>query len=184
MILWRDKFLDRQARAEFIYNHFFQHLFFLADRMVNNPADSEDIVMNVIYRVVNSPNQPLTLDHLKRRLFVSVRNESITYIRHRIQHQKAVGYLSYHRHGQSFSDGDLAEKVWDKIHQLLGAEILRLPPQQRKVIHLYFFAKKSTGEISKELRISSQTVLNHKAKALQDLRNSGLQKAWKNLVAM
>ena len=181
-ILWRDKFHDPQARAEYIFSHFFQHLYFLADRMVNCPADSEDIVMNVIYRVVTSPNQPQTLEHLKRRLFVSARNESITHFRRIIQHQKAVGNLSYHHRDAFQRGGDLSEKDQQKIEHLLSAQIRRLSPQRRRVIHLYFFAKKSTGEISKELCISAQTVLNHKAKALQDLRNSGLEKAWRNLV--
>jgi len=138
--------------------------------------------MNVIYRVAYSPPQPQTLEHLKRRLFVSVRNESITYYRRRILHQKAVGYLSCVNQGLPYSDGDPSEKVREKIQQLISAEIERLPPQRRKVLHLYFFAQKSTGEISKELSLSAQTILNHKSKALRDLRNSGLIDRWRSLV--
>jgi RNA polymerase sigma factor (sigma-70 family) len=181
-LIWRDKFHDSQARAEYIYRRFFQHLFFLADRQVRCTEDSEDIVMNVIYRVAYSPTQPQTLEHLKRRLFVSVRNESITYYRRRILHQKAVGYLSCVNQGLPYSDGDPSEKVREKIQQLISAEIERLPPQRRKVLHLYFFAQKSTGEISRELSLSAQTILNHKARALQDLRNSGLIDRWRSLV--
>lgn len=182
IFLWRDKFHDCQARAEYIYRHFFQHLYFLADRQVKCPADSEDIVMNVISRVAYSPTQPQTLEHLRRRLYVSVRNESITYYRRRIQHQKAVGYLSCVNQGLTYPDSDPSEKVREQIQQLICAEIARLSPQRRKILHLYFFAKKSTGEISKQLSISAQTVLNHKAKALRDLRNSSLIDHWRNLV--
>jgi RNA polymerase sigma factor (sigma-70 family) len=180
--LWRDKFNDSQARAEYIYRHFFQHLFFLVDRQVKCSQDSEDIVMNVIVRVAYSQTQPHTLEHLRRRLYVSVRNESITYYRRRIQHQKAVGYLSCLNEGVGYSGSNPSEKVQEKIRQLIFAEIARLPPQRRKILHLYFFAQKSTGEISKQLSISAQTVLNHKAKALQDLRNSTLIDHWRNLV--
>ena len=181
-LVWRDKFKDSQARAEYIFKRFFQHLYFLADRQVKCRADSEDIVMNVIYRVAYSPTQPHTLEHLKRRLFVSVRNESITYYRRRIQHQKAVGYLSCLNQAPAHPDGDSSEKVREKIQQLISAEIERLPPQRRKILHLYFFAKKSTREISKELSLSAQTILNHKARALQDLRNSELKGLWHSLV--
>jgi RNA polymerase sigma factor (sigma-70 family) len=99
-----------------------------------------------------------------------------------MQHKKAVGYLSWLHRGLTYFDGDLSENVREKIRQLISAEIERLPPQRRKVLHLYFFAQKSTGEISKELSLSAQTILNHKARALQDLRNSGLIDRWRSLV--
>jgi RNA polymerase sigma-70 factor (ECF subfamily) len=84
--------------------------------------------------------------------------------------------------GLTYPDSDPSEKVREQIQQLICAEIARLSPQRRKILHLYFFAKKSTGEISKQLSISAQTVLNHKAKALRDLRNSSLIDHWRNLV--
>jgi RNA polymerase sigma factor (sigma-70 family) len=181
-LLWRNNVQDGPNRAAYIYSHFFQPLYYVVDRMINCPAESEDIVMNVIYKVINSQNQPQTLDHLRRRLFVSVRNEAITYFRRRTQHQKAVSYLSGLQHNPGYSDGEASENVQEKVRQLISAEIRRLPPQRRKILHLYFFAKKSTAEISKELSISAQTVLNHKAKALHDLRNCGLIDRLRNLV--
>lgn len=179
---WLDRVHDHQARTEYIFSHFFEQLFEFASRMVKSPADAEDIVMTVISRVAYSQKQPKTHDHLTRRLLVSVRNEAINWWRSRRIQQKAVWGISYLAKHSAYPSGYSSHQVKEKILQMMRAEIQQLPPQRRKVLHLYFFANKNTKQISAELSISVQTVLNHKAMALRDLRNSGLKEIWRSMV--
>lgn len=162
---------DSRSGIEYIYRHLFKRLHAQASRITCSSEDSKDIVMNVIYKVVTSNTQPQSLEHLKKRLCVSVRNEAISYLRHKVQHRRAVDELCcIYRPADPYSDLFLHEKerfwlrVIDKIH--------RLSPQRKKVLCLYFFANKSTKQISDQLSISTQTVLNLKSQALRLLRNS------------
>jgi RNA polymerase sigma factor (sigma-70 family) len=167
---------------EFIFRHHFQHLNFLSGRIVYSETESEDIVMNVIYKVATSPRQPQTHDHLKRKLFVSVRNEAISYLRYRTQHKNALSHLSNLHQNPQHLNLHSPHQDREKFLLLLLQEIRRLSPQRQKIVMLYFFANKNTREISEELSISVQTVLNHKARAIRDLQNSGLKEVWRLMV--
>jgi len=57
-------------------------------------------------------------------------------------------------------------------------EIDKLPRQRKTILRLYFFEQKSTSEIAEQMGLNSQTVLNHKAKALESLRKSGMKFKW------
>ena len=65
------------------------------------------------------------------------------------------------------------ERVKSAVFQGILNEIDKLPRQRKAILRLYFFEQKSTAEIAKQLGLNSQTVLNHKAKALESLRKSG-----------
>ena len=58
------------------------------------------------------------------------------------------------------------------------AEIEKLPRQRKAIVRLYFFEQKTASEIAEQLGLNSQTVLNHKSKALEPLRKSGLKFKW------
>jgi RNA polymerase sigma factor (sigma-70 family) len=178
---WTYELLDPGAKMEFIFRHHFQHLNFLSGRIVYSATESEDIVMNVIYKVATSPRQPQTHDHLKRRLYVSVRNEAISYLRHRRQHKNTLSHLSYLHQNPQYPSLRPQHQDREKFLLLLLQEIRRLSPQRQKILMLYFFANKNTREIAKELSISIQTVLNHKARAIRDLQNSGLREVWRRM---
>jgi RNA polymerase sigma factor (sigma-70 family) len=179
---WTYEILDPGARAEFVFRHHFQHLNSLASRIVDSETDSEDIVMNVIYKVVTSPRQPGTHEHLKRKLFVSVRNEAINYLRYRTQHRRALSHLSNLHKSQLHSSLRPHHQDREKFVLLVLQEIRRLSPQRQKILFLYYFANMNTRKIAEKLSLSVQTVLNQKARALQCLRKTSLKDIWLNLV--
>lgn len=148
--------------------------------IVRVPADAEDIAMAVIYKVSRAKTKPKSNDHLRNRLFVVARNEAIDLVRHRSQQKKIASDLVF---GQYSADLLLPitypsepQLNW---HQLLSAEIKRLAPQRQKILLMYFYGGMSTRQIANQLNLSSQTVLNHKAGALQVLRDSQLKYVWR-----
>jgi RNA polymerase sigma-70 factor (ECF subfamily) len=179
---WIYELLEPGAKMEFIFRHHFQQLNFLVGRIVDSATESEDIVMKVIYKVVATPRQPKTHEHLKRKLFVSMRNEAISYLRYRKTHQKAVSYLSNSNQSLVYPSVHLSDQDKENIWQKVSEEIRRLPPQRKKILQLYFFENKNTKEISELLSLSKQTILNQKARALEYLRKSDLKDIWRNLV--
>ena len=52
------------------------------------------------------------------------------------------------------------------------------PSPFKTILRLYFFEQKNTIEIAELLQLSPQTVLNHKTKAIDALRKSGLRFKW------
>jgi RNA polymerase sigma-70 factor (ECF subfamily) len=70
------------------------------------------------------------------------------------------------------------ERVKANLLHDMYKEIEKLPKQRRKILRLYFFEQKSTTEIAEQMDLSPQTVLNHKTKAINSLRESGLQFKW------
>jgi RNA polymerase sigma-70 factor (ECF subfamily) len=138
--------------------------------------------MTVIYKVVNSPRQPKTYEHLKRKLYVSVRNEAVNYLRYRMQHQKAISSMSHLNQGVPHPSLRPSHQDKENIWQMVSEHIRKLPPQRRKILQLYFFANKNTKQIAEQLSLSPQTILNQKARALEHLRNSELKVVWRNLV--
>ena len=175
-------FHDGKARAEYIYKDLFRWLFYFANRIVRSSEDAEDIVMTVIDRVAHSPTQPGTYEHLKNRLRVSVQHEAINILRYRNQHQLAIGEFAYLSHlpvhAFPFPCHREREVVWRSVLE----EIRRLSPRRQQVLRLYFFEDRSTRQISEQLSVSRQTILNLKAQALDHLRKSGLNELWDSLV--
>jgi len=62
--------------------------------------------------------------------------------------------------------------------QSLGEAIDKLPKQRKTILQLYFFGQKTTAEIAEQLNLNSQTVLNHKTRALEALRKTVLVPGW------
>src|SRR6185437_8400552 len=69
-------------------------------------------------------------------------------------------------------------RVRTLLLQDIHKEIERLPKQRKTILRLYFFEQKNTSEIAEIMQLSPQTVLNHKTKALDALRKSGLCLKW------
>jgi RNA polymerase sigma-70 factor (ECF subfamily) len=165
-----------------IYDQVAGPLTFFVENMIFNHTDAEDIVANSFYKLCKARETLQSVEHVKRWLYVIARNESIDYIRRRgkvREIQTDVSYLSSDI--EPVSD---TERVRTMLLQAILKEIDQLPSQRQKILKLYFFDQKSTGEIAEITGLNSQTVLNHKAKALESLRKTGLKLKWLVTVAV
>jgi RNA polymerase sigma-70 factor (family 1) len=161
---------DKEAFRE-VYDRMVRPLTYFVENIIFSPIDAEDIVANAFTKLYNARSGMRSIEHIKRWLYVIVRNESIDYLRLRSRQREShtgVAYL-----GALSDDHHETERVKSAVFQGILHEIEKLPRQRKAILRLYFFEQKSTAEIAKQLGLNSQTVLNHKAKALESLRKSG-----------
>lgn len=161
---------------KWIHDQMTRLLTFFVENIIFSHADAEDIVATAFYKLYKAREGLKSYEHVKRWLYVIVRNGAIDYLRFRAKQQETTAEAAY-----LIDDIEVhaeTERAKAMLLQIILAEIEKLPPQRRAILKLYFFEQKSTLEIADIMGLNSQTVLNHKAKALGSLRKSGLKLKW------
>jgi RNA polymerase sigma factor (sigma-70 family) len=159
-----------------VYDQLVRPLTWFVANIVKSEHDAEDIVANAFYKLFHAREDMTTFEHVKRWLFVIVRNEAIDYLRIKTRQRESHVDLTYMDNG--VVEHVETERVRTVLIQDIHKEIEKLPRQRRTILRLYFFEEKNTSEIAEILCLSPQTVLNHKTKALDSLRKSGLRMKW------
>lgn len=159
-----------------VYNRMVRPLTYFVENIIFSRADAEDIVANAFQKLFHARAGMKSYEHIKRWLYVITRNESIDYLRLRNKQRESHNEVAYLESGSE--EWVETERVKSIVFQSILAEIEKLPRQRKAILRLYFFEQKSTAEIAEQLGLNSQTVLNHKAKALDSLRKSGLKFKW------
>lgn len=159
-----------------VYDRMVRPLTYFVENIIHSPVDAEDIVANAFYKLFHARANMRSFEHVKRWLYVIVRNESIDYLRLKTRQKESQYDLAYLDTG--IEEQAETERVRTILLQDIHKEIERLPKQRKTILRLYFFEQKNTSEIAEILQLSPQTVLNHKTKALDALRKSGLRLKW------
>jgi RNA polymerase sigma-70 factor (ECF subfamily) len=159
-----------------IYDRMVRPLTYFVENIIHSQVDAEDIVANAFYKLFHARTGMRSYEHVKRWLYVIVRNESIDYLRAKTRQKESQYDLAYLETGvEEYAE---TERVRTILLQDIHKEIERLPKQRKTILRLYFFEQKNTSEIAEMMQLSPQTVLNHKTKALDALRKSGLRMKW------
>jgi len=151
-----------------IFEKMVRPLTYFAENIVFSPLDAEDIVANSFSKLYNARERMKSFEHVKRWLYVIARNESIDFLRHKCKHREGKSEISYL--ASEIEDHIETERVKAVVFQTILSEIEKLPIQRKRILKLYFFEHKTTVEIADMMGLNTQTVLNHKAKALEALR--------------
>ncbi len=159
-----------------IYDQMVRPLTFFVENIIHSQPDAEDIVANSFYKLYHARTGMRSFEHVKRWLYVIVRNEAIDYLRARTRARENQYDIAYLESG--VVEHTETERVKANVLQDVYKEIEKLPKQRRTILRLYFFEQKSTTEIAEQMDLSPQTVLNHKTKAIDSLRKSGLRFKW------
>ena len=159
-----------------VYDQMVRPLSYFVENIIHSQVDAEDIVANAFYKLFHARANMRSFEHIKRWLYVIVRNESIDYLRAKTRQKESQYDLSYLETG--IEEQAETERVRTVLLQDIHKEIERLPKQRKTILRLYFFEQKNTSEIAEIMHLSPQTVLNHKTKALDALRKSGLRLKW------
>jgi RNA polymerase sigma factor (sigma-70 family) len=159
-----------------VYDRMVRPLTYFVENIIFSTVDAEDIVANAFSKLYNARVGMRSIEHIKRWLYVIVRNEAIDYLRLRARQRESHHEVAYL--GTETDDQLETERVKSVMFQNILTEIENLPRQRKAILRLYFFEQKTTSEIAKQLGLNSQTVLNHKAKALESLRKSGAKLRW------
>jgi RNA polymerase sigma-70 factor (ECF subfamily) len=159
-----------------IYDQLVRPLTFFVENIIHSQLDAEDIVANAFYKLYHARTALRSYEHVKRWMYVIVRNESIDYLRARTRARENQHDIAYLETG--VVELVETERLKASLLQDIYAAIEKLPKQRKTILRLYFFEQKSTTEIAELMELSPQTVLNHKTKAIDSLRKSGLRYKW------
>lgn len=139
----------------------------MANAICAHTALAEDLLQDVLIKVHAKWESiaPQTRDAYIRRALV---NELISWKR-KWSRQISTGPIEFSAAAQADRSVDVIER-----DAMLG-EIGRLPPRQRAVLALRYYADLSDEQIAQDLGCSSGTVRAHASRALATLRNNTRQ---------
>ena len=154
---------------ECIFHQMYEPLTMSATTLTKSEKEAEDITSGAFIKLyTHGRKQVRTLEHIKRWMFIVVRNDSINYLKRRKLEREAQRFFADREHirVQRYSDKDDTAFLQYKATY----ELEKLPKRKKTILRLYYFGERSTREIASLLQIDPQTVLNHKTKALESLR--------------
>lgn len=162
---------DEEA-LKYIYKHTYKGLLGFCINIIESVEQSEDILATVYTNLFVKRRMIESYDHIRRWIYICVRNAAIDYMRYRTKSREIAREI--------LATSEEKDDAWERVElQTLKEGLLlsmldaieALPRQRRIVVKLYFFEKKDTFQIAEQLEIGAQTVLNHKTRAIESLRH-------------
>ena len=159
---------------EELYKKYYIYLCFVAEHIVRNHADAEEIVSDVFVRLWNLKGKTEIISSVKAYLIRSVHNASLNFIEQNEKRLKST---------ESFSISDLRVLAWDsdyplgrlyekELQTILSNCINELPEACREIFLLSRDKALKYDEISARLGISVNTVKSQMKIALSRLRET------------
>ncbi len=159
---------DKQAFALF-FNNYYGTLLQFAMLYVPNFEQAEDIVSNVMVRLIKKSQQLAEIKQVESFLFISVKNEALDFLKK----EKRREHLPIDT-SQDFllpEYIDPYEKYIEKeLRNLIVRTVEALPPKRKMVYKLVKDENLKYAEVSKLLDISQRTVNVHMTLALKEIK--------------
>lgn len=163
-----DFHLGKEKASHHLYNLHFPSLCYFADRMIDDKHEAEDIVVDTFMKLLNKKADFDNLSDIKSFLYTATSNACLDSLRKRKRQESVHREIKYLL--AEDENVGIDEMIIAKVLQTIHIEIEGLPTQCRKIFKSIFLENKSTSKIAIEMKISPQTVLNQKSKALRLLR--------------
>jgi len=149
---------------EKVFRHHYDGMFRLARKMLNDDAESKDVVSDVFANLLKS-NTDLKSDTLQAFLLTSVRNRCINLLVHKQkqqQMQKAVVV-------EMITPEQTAEhEQLQLLHRYIDS---RLPKLSQQILRMRYQQGLKYREIAQVLQVSEVTVHNHLSQSLKQLKD-------------
>ena len=149
---------------ETLFRRHYDGMFRLARRMLNDDADSKDVVSEVFAQLLHS-GADLKSETLQAYLLTSVRNRCVNLLVHKQkeqQMQKAVVV-------EMITPEQTAEQ--EQLQMLYHYIDTQLPKLSQQILRLRYQQGLKYREIAKVLQVSEVTVHNHLSQSLKQLKD-------------
>ncbi len=158
---------DEAALAYFYHSHFAPLVVF-AQRWIKDQGQAEDIVAEAFVKTWRQRAHISSYAGLRAYLYkIVVRDSRLS--RQKNERRTEVQNLSQ-QSSSEVEESPFELVVRSELYQHLYDALLELPEGSRKVLSLYFFEGKSSGEIARELSLSTSTIKTQKLRGLTALR--------------
>lgn len=164
---------DRMALKN-LYDLHYKTLCYFAANLVLDRPQAEDIVADAYVKLWAIRTNFDSLANIRAFLYITVRNASFNYLRYARRITAAQEEMLYLMQNDSaqVQFHEIEASLLDKIY----GEIETLPKQCREVFKLFYLEKLTTTEIAERMKLSRNTVQNHKIRAMKLLRTALLKK--------
>ena len=160
---WNDESL------EMLYSNFYKALVAFSVQIVDDMSVAEEIVQDIFVKTWQKRNTYKTTATLKAYLYNSVRNESISYMRHKSVERSRIEAFERDFRLMREDDEQAVEQHREEIFRKLLLAIDELPPKLRQLFMLTIQGKTSE-DIAEEMNISLHTVKKQRQRGLERLR--------------
>ncbi len=156
---------DKKSFDELFERHYDQCYTYVS-ALVKDVQATKDILQNVFLKIWVNRMKINKSRPFKNYLFISIRNESFTYLRQKGRVQETDLPADVEDTGN-----DIVNKLLTKeIELMICQAVEKMPPQRREVFTKNRMEGKSIGEIAEEMGLSSRTVERHLYLAIKELR--------------
>lgn len=164
---------DRMALKQ-LYGLHYKTLCVFAANLVQDRPQAEDIVADSFVKLYTLRTNFDTLTNIRAFLYITVRNACFNYLRQAKRLTAAREELLYLGQNESvqLQFHEIEASLLDKIY----GEIETLPKQCKQVFKLFYLERLSTTEIALRMKLSRNTVQNHKLRAMKLLRTALLKR--------
>jgi RNA polymerase sigma-70 factor (ECF subfamily) len=163
---------DDIAAFEVLYKRYYVFLCLIAEHIIRNPSDAEEIVSDVFVRLWNIRKKIIITTSIKAYLVKAVQNTSFNYLEHNKLINKSTVSLSDSDHRLLAWDSDypLGRLYEREIMDILESGISMLPDACREIFILSRNEDLKYSDIANKLGISVNTVKTQMKIALARLR--------------
>ena len=149
---------------EKVFRHHYDGMFRLARKMLNDDAESKDVVSDVFANLLKS-NTDLKSDTLQAFLLTSVRNRCINLLVHKQKQQQMHKAVVV----EMITPEQTAEhEQLQLLHRYIDS---RLPKLSQQILRLRYQQGLKYREIAQVLQVSEVTVHNHLSQSLKQLKD-------------
>ena len=162
---WDDDSLDM------LYRHFYKALVAFSVCIVGSVEVAEEMVQDTFVKTWQKQHTFKTTGALKAYLYNSIRNESISYVRHQdVERSRIEAYeREFRLMTADAEDADTGGRHREEVYRQLLVAIEALPPKLRRLF-LLSVKGKTSEEIAEEMGISLHTVKKQRQRGLVRLR--------------
>ncbi len=160
---------DQKAFSEF-FDYYHSKLIKFAHLYVPNYNQSEEIVSEVLIKLLKKRKELHKIEKFEGYLFTMVKNQSLNFLK---QNKKKLNHLSLENLEDFFSTEriDPYEKYLEsELRELLIKTIEKLPPKRQMVFKLIKDEGMSQKEVAELMDLSIRTVEAHLKLAVKDVR--------------
>jgi RNA polymerase sigma-70 factor (family 1) len=157
-----------------LYGLHYKTLCYFAAQLVMDRPQAEDIVADSYVKLWTLRLNFDTLTNIRAFLYITVRNACFNYLRHAKRITAAQQEMLYllRNESEQLQFHEIEATLLEKIY----GEIESLPRQCRQVFKLFYLERLSTTEIAERMKLSRNTVQNHKIRAMRLLRTALLKR--------
>ncbi len=141
-------------------------LIFFINGFVNNPAEAEDIAMDVFAALLLDIDKFKFKSSLSTFLFALARNKAVDYVR---RHKRTVPLTDYNASDSSFSEL-WEEYVRDEEVKQLRRELSMLPEKYRTVLYLHYYEEMDIDRIATVMKMNKKQIYNLLSRARAELK--------------